>query len=83
MAADKLCRRLNCFVSLRIFINCFSVICLESVSQRDRVYGRIISKKAKIRIGYGQSVPGGMSVSPQVSQNGVHKQSQAVQYSAR
>ena len=24
-------------------------------------YGRIISKKAKIRIGYGQSVPGGMS----------------------
>ena len=25
------------------------------------LYGRIISKKAKIRIGYGQSVPGGMS----------------------
>ena len=26
-----------------------------------RWYGRILSKKAKIRIGYGQSVPGGMS----------------------
>ena len=25
----------NCFVSLYIFINCFSVICLKSVSQRD------------------------------------------------
>ena len=41
-------------------LNCFSVICLKSVSQRDTAVSS--QKKAKIRIGYGQSIPGGMSV---------------------
>ena len=39
--------------------NCFSVICLKSVSQLDTAVSS--QKKAKIRIGYGQSVLGGMS----------------------
>ena len=41
------------------FKNRFSVICLKSVSQRDTAVSS--QKKAKIRIGYGQSVPEGMS----------------------
>ena len=49
----------NCFVSLHIIHKLFF-----SILPQIRItmwYGRIISKKAKIRIGYGQSVPGGMS----------------------
>ena len=37
----------------------FSVICLKSVSLRDTAVSS--QKTAKISIGYGQSVPGGMS----------------------
>ena len=52
----------NCFVSLHI--GPYSSIVVFSNLPQIRIitwYGRIISKKAKIRTGYGQSVPCGMS----------------------
>ena len=48
----------NCFVSLHIHKLFFSNLTEIHITTW---YGRIFSKKAKIRIGYGQSVPGGMS----------------------